>query len=79
MAFIPFSFGERKCIGYHLASQLIPALVLKINDAFTFSFLDPSLNEQNNFPVATTLQNNHPPVMVEVTARKNETGHLAFC
>ena len=43
MAFIPFSFGERKCLGYQFANVIIPSLVLKIIDKLDFEFIDEDM------------------------------------
>lgn len=55
MSFIPFSFGERKCLGYHFAKTIIPSLVTKIIKSFNFEFVDDYMNDEDWYPVASFL------------------------
>lgn len=43
MSFIPFNFGERKCLGYMFAKAVIPSLTTKIIHNFDLSLQDPKL------------------------------------
>lgn len=54
MSFIPFSVGERKCLGYALARVIMPSIVSKIVYNFDFEFVDKSLYEEDKYIVATT-------------------------
>lgn len=74
MAFIPFSFGERKCIGYNFANMIISSLIVKIINKLDFEFTDAELKEEHNFPIASAFQNHSPPVYVKVTSFKKEAG-----
>ena len=53
MAFVPFSFGERKCLGYNFANMIIPSLIVKIIDKFDFDFTDAEMKEEHKFPIAS--------------------------
>ena len=53
MAFVPFSFGERKCIGYNFANMIISSLIVKIINKLDFEFTDAELKEEHNFPIAS--------------------------
>lgn len=39
-SFVPFGFGERKCVGYQLAKVVIPNFIIKILRFFDFEYLD---------------------------------------
>ena len=40
MSYIPFSFGERMCLGYQFGKVMLPTLISKIVSNFDFEFVD---------------------------------------
>merc|ERR1711861_118284 len=43
MSFIPFSFGERKRLGYQFAKVIIPSMITKMIHGMEFEFTDKEL------------------------------------
>lgn len=54
MSFIPFNFGERKCLGQMFAELVVPNIVINMMDNFEFEFVDQKWMEEGKYPVATT-------------------------
>lgn len=52
MSFIPFGFGERKCLGYLFAKVVIPSLAIKIIHQFDIRLTDQSFAEEHKYPMA---------------------------
>ena len=72
MAFIPFSFGDRKCLGYMFAKAVIPSLTTKIIHNFDIELMDPQLlASPHTYPIASATQNLLPPIPVTVTPTDN--------
>ena len=65
-AFMPFGFGERKCVGYLFAKTIIPLMVTKIIKTFSFEFEDKKMNEEDSFPKASFFMNHYPPINVKI-------------
>lgn len=57
LSLVPFSMGERKCIGYNLANVMMPTIISKIAHDFDMEFVDQNLYEEDVFVVASALQN----------------------
>ena len=54
LSFIPFSFGERKCLGYQFANVIIPTLISRIIFQVDLEFTDRDLTiNEDKYPVAT--------------------------
>lgn len=68
-SFNPFSIGERRCIGYMFAYTIMPNILAKVIENFDFEFVDKTLNEEHNFPIASIAQNISLPIEVRLTAR----------
>lgn len=45
MSFLPFTFGERKCVGYQFARVLIPNITIRIHHHFEMEFIDKEMLE----------------------------------
>jgi cytochrome P450 len=67
-AYMPFGFGERKCVGYLFALTIMPLLITKIISSFDFEFTEDHMNDEDWFPEAQFFLNNYPPVPVKATA-----------
>ena len=67
MSFIPFNYGERKCLGYQFAKVIIPSLVTKMIHGIEYEFADPQLvKEEHHYPIASLDQSRQPPIDVRI-------------
>lgn len=72
MSFVPFSMGERKCIGYNLAKVMMPTIISKIVYEFDMEFVDQNLYEEDVFVVASALQNHQYPIKIKIKSTFGE-------
>jgi len=68
-SFIPFSIGSRKCLGYNFALLVIPIMIMNLLNRFEIENVDKSLNEEDNWPVATAMQSTSPPIKITMTQK----------
>lgn len=72
MAFIPFSIGERKCLGYMFAKAIIPRLITRMNYLFDFELTDAEYKDnEDKFPIASVAMNHLPPINMKITLRES--------
>ena len=65
-SFIPFSFGERMCLGYKFAQVMLPTLVSKIVYNFDLEFEDKEFMKEDTHVIASVFQNHQTPINMRV-------------
>jgi len=68
-SFSPFSNGSRKCLGYKFAQLVIPIMIINLINKFEIEHVDKSLNEEDNWPIASTFQSVNPPIKIKMTKK----------
>ena len=67
---MPFSAGQRVCLGRTFAEINMRLIALYLTETFDFKFKDEKKYEgKENYPLAMSLQSKTPPVYVVYTKR----------